>query len=59
MNYVWEVAFENINARQIEEHIIEVNPLYRFQNVFMELFDINLQKYKDMGEYFLIYLCNI
>lgn len=59
MNYVWEVAFENINARQIEEHIIEVNPLYRFQNVFMELFDINLQKYKDMREYFLIYLCNI
>ncbi|MFR4986862.1 MAG: hypothetical protein ACLUCH_05655 [Lachnospirales bacterium] len=47
-----EVAFENINARQIEEHIIEVNPLYRFQNVFMELFDINLHKYKDMREYF-------
>lgn len=47
-----EVAFENINAREIEEQIVEVNPLYRFQNVFMELFDINLEKYKDMREYF-------
>ncbi|WP_250277266.1 hypothetical protein [[Clostridium] colinum] len=47
-----EVAFENINTRQIEEHIIEVNPLYRFQNIFMELFDINLEKYKDTREYF-------
>ncbi len=47
-----EVAFENINAREIEEQVVEVNPLYRFQNVFMELFDINLEKYKDMREYF-------
>ena len=47
-----EVSFENINAREIEEQVVEVNPLYRFQNVFMELFDINLEKNKDMREYF-------
>nr|WP_317357740.1 hypothetical protein [uncultured Tyzzerella sp.] len=47
-----EVAFEDINARKIEEHTIEVNPLYRFQNIFMDLFDINLQKYCEMREYF-------
>lgn len=47
-----EVAFENINARNIEEQEIEVNPLYRFQNIFMELFDINLEEYRQMREYF-------
>ena len=47
-----EVSFENINERNIEEHTIEVNPLYRFQKVFMNLFDINLEKYKEMREYF-------
>lgn len=46
-----EVAFESINTRNIYEHLIEVNPLYRFQKVFMELFDINLKTYKQMREY--------
>lgn len=37
-----EVSFLDLNTKQIEERVIEANPLYRFADVFGEVFDINL-----------------
>ena len=38
-----EVSFVDLNLKAPEEEIIEVNPLYRLQDVFGELFDKNIE----------------
>lgn len=45
-----EVAFENLNTGSLEETQIEINPLYRFGDIFAAFFDINLTDLKSIRE---------
>lgn len=44
-----EVAFENINEMTVES-TVEINPLYRFSDVFSRVFDINLDDFVQLRE---------
>lgn len=48
-----EAAFEDINTAEIEDSYIEVNPLYRFSEVFSRLCDVNLSAMPEIREIFL------
>lgn len=37
-----EVSFADLNQAQLDERLIEANPLYRFTDIFAKIFDINL-----------------
>ncbi|WP_163859173.1 iron-dependent peroxidase [Paenibacillus elgii] len=39
-----ELSTETLNARTVEERTVEVNPYYRFYDIFRDLFDINNQE---------------
>ena len=46
-----EMAFENINEMDFDENsIIEINPWYRFYDIFKDLFNINLTENKELRE---------
>ncbi len=41
-----EVVLENLNMRDLEQTVVEVNPLYRFAKEFSSLLDMNLEGYE-------------
>lgn len=41
-----EVILENLNATTLTHSEVEINPLYRFSNLFSDMFDINLNEYQ-------------
>ena len=46
-----EMAFENINEPNFDENTaIEINPWYRFYDIFKDLFNINLTESKELRE---------
>lgn len=47
-----EVSFCDLNAQTIEQLIVEVNPFYRFFDIFSEILDINQKEYKKTREIF-------
>lgn len=46
-----EVSFENLNTSGLEnESIVEINPYYRFHEIFKDLLDINLEESQSFRE---------
>lgn len=46
-----EIAFTDINTSSLpEDKIVEVNPYYRFYDIFKDLFDINIEESKQLRE---------
>lgn len=41
-----EVVLENLNIKDLEGTLVEVNPLYRFAKEFSSVLDINLRDYE-------------
>lgn len=48
-----ETSFENLNEKMLDESTIEVNPLYRFADIFNELFDADVQGMETLRVLFL------
>jgi hypothetical protein len=48
-----EVSFCDLNTEAIEQNIVEVNPFYRFHDIFSRILDINLKEYEKTKELFL------
>ena len=48
-----EVSFAHLNTTELESPRIEVNPLYRFGDVFAELFAPDIRKYGEARRIFL------
>lgn len=46
-----EVAFENINSPDISAKVVQVNYIYRFQDEFLNIIDVNDDYYKDTRNY--------
>ena len=45
-----EVSFCDLNTQTVEQTVVEVNPFYRFFDIFSEILDINQKGYeKDKG----------
>lgn len=42
-----EVASKTINTSELNRKEVEINPLYRYANVFSGLFDVNLEGFKE------------
>ena len=52
-----EVALEYLNENQIEQSVVEINPLNRFAKIYSKIFDINLKEYqKSRDVFFDIYI---
>ena len=47
-----EVSFCDLNTKAVEHNIVEVNPFYRFQDIFSRILDINLKEYGKTKELF-------
>lgn len=47
-----EVAMIDVNLQVPEENRIEINPLYRFENIFGKLFDKNIEEMAQTRELF-------
>lgn len=47
-----EVSFCDLNTESIEQNIVEVNPFYRFHDIFNRILDINLKEYEKTKELF-------
>lgn len=47
-----EVSMEDLNIDAPEEDVVEINPLYRFENVFGKLFDRNVEEMAQTREIF-------
>ena len=45
-----EISFVDLNTQSVEQNVIEVNPFYRFQDLFCELLDINNIEYEKTKE---------
>ncbi|GCD08524.1 hypothetical protein [Clostridium tagluense] len=46
-----EIAFTDLNTSSLpEDNTIEINPYYRFQNIFKELLDVNFNESKQLVE---------
>lgn len=48
-----EVSFCDLNTDTIEQNIVEVNPFYRFNDIFNRILDINLKEYEKTKELFM------
>lgn len=52
-----EVVLDKLNATKLTRPEVEINPLYRFSNLFADMFNINLNEYQTSRELFFdIYL---
>ena len=47
-----EVSMTDLNMDALEESRVEINPLYRFEDVFGRLFDKNVEEMKKTREIF-------
>lgn len=47
-----EVSFCDLNTDTVEQTVVEVNPFYRFFDIFSEILDINQKEYKKTREIF-------
>ena len=47
-----EVSFTDLNLTMVKQKEIEVNPLYRFGEIFGTIFDCNVTEYKEARELF-------
>ena len=47
-----EVSFYDLNTQTVEQTAVEVNPFYRFFDIFSGVLDINQKKYKKTKEIF-------
>lgn len=47
-----EVSFCDLNTEMVEQNIVEVNPFYRFNDIFNGILDINLKEYEKTKELF-------
>lgn len=47
-----EVSFCDLNAEAIEQTVVEVNPFYRFFDLFCGILDINQTEYEKTREIF-------
>ena len=47
-----EVSFCDLNTQTVEQPVIEVNPFYRFFDIFGEILDINQKEYEKTREIF-------
>ena len=43
-----EVSFCDLNTQTVEQTVVEVNPFYRFFDIFSEILDINQRDRKDL-----------
>ena len=41
-----EVSFYDLNTQTVEQTVVEVNPFYRFFDIFSEILDINQKEYE-------------
>ena len=47
-----EVSFCDLNTQTVEQTVVEVNPFYRFFDIFSEILDINQKGYEKTREIF-------
>ena len=47
-----EVSMTDLNMDTLEENKVEINPLYRFEDVFGKLFDKNIEEMRQTREIF-------
>ncbi|VYT64548.1 Uncharacterised protein [Roseburia intestinalis] len=47
-----EVSFSDLNTQTVEQTVVEVNPFYRFFDIFSEILDINQKGYEKTREIF-------
>lgn len=47
-----EVSFSDLNTQTVEQTVVEVNPFYRFFDIFSEILDINQKEYGKTKEIF-------
>ena len=47
-----EVSFSDLNTQTVEQTVVEVNPFYRFFDIFSEILDINQKEYEKTREIF-------
>ena len=47
-----EVSFYDLNTQTVEQTAVEVNPFYRFFDIFSEILDINQKEYEKTREIF-------
>ena len=47
-----EVSFCDLNTQTVEQTVVEVNPFYRFFDIFSEILDINQKEYEKTREIF-------
>lgn len=47
-----EVSFYDLNTQTVEQTVVEVNPFYRFFDIFSEILDINQKEYEKTREIF-------
>ncbi|WP_176560073.1 iron-dependent peroxidase [Brevibacillus dissolubilis] len=44
-----ELSFEHLNSTTLEQyHVVEINPYYRFHEIFRDLFDVNFTEEEEM-----------